>query len=224
MRKIVSNIYKIYELHVVKKLDAAIVCYHWTEERYSKIINNVKLIFNFPIVNETIKSCYNSENRSISYAGGISKQWCHEDLIKSLKLCNSKIKYTLAGDINDSYGKQLQESDGWERVDFLGRISHERVYESVYGKAFAGVALLDYISQCKGKIGNLSNTKIFEIMMAGLPLICTDFQLWKNIIEEEQCGICVNPHDSKQISEAIDFVFKSSESQANGRKRKKSGD
>ena len=36
-------------------------------------------------------------------------------------------------------------------------------------------------------------------MMAGLPVICTDFKVWKEIIEKEKCGICVNPTDKDEI-------------------------
>ena len=66
--------------------------------------------------------------------------------------------------------------------------------------------MLDYISQCKGTIGNLSNTKFFECMYAGVPLICTDFKLWKEIVDEEKCGICVNPHDPQQIADAVSYL------------------
>ena len=43
-------------------------------------------------------------------------------------------------------------------------------------------------------------------MYAGVPLICTDFKLWKEIVDEEKCGICVNPHDPKQIAEAVTYL------------------
>ncbi len=32
--------------------------------------------------------------------------------------------------------------------------------------------------------GSLGNTKIFEMMMSELPVICTDFTLWTEIIEK----------------------------------------
>ena len=44
-------------------------------------------------------------------------------------------------------------------------------------------------------------------MQAGIPIIATDFDLWKEIIEGNQCGICVNPFDTKAISDAIVFFL-----------------
>ena len=58
-----------------------------------------------------------------------------------------------------------------------------------------------------GNEGTLGNTKIFEEMMAGLPVLCTDFKLWKPIVEGNKCGICVNPNDIDAIRSAIQFFF-----------------
>ena len=44
---------------------------------------------------------------------------------------------------------------------------------------------------------------MFEYMAAGLPVICSDFELWKEIIEKNNCGICVNPNNIVEISNAI---------------------
>ena len=44
-------------------------------------------------------------------------------------------------------------------------------------------------------------------MDAGLPIICTDFRVWKKIIEEEECGICVAPYDSEGLASAIRYLL-----------------
>jgi len=66
-----------------------------------------------------------------------------------------------------------------------------------------GMAVLDYDGNTQGHIGTLGNTKLFEYMCNGLPIICTDFKIWEEIVNTEQCGICVNPHDINAIKEAI---------------------
>ena len=50
----------------------------------------------------------------------------------------------------------------------------------------------------------MGNNKIFEYMEAGLPVICTDFEMWKNnIIDKYNCGICVEPGNQEQLKDAI---------------------
>ena len=63
---------------------------------------------------------------------------------------------------------------------------------------------------------------MFEYMSAGLPVIASNFPKWKNIIDETNCGICVNPLDPNEIAKAIEFFLtnpeKAKEMGQNGRK------
>ncbi len=45
---------------------------------------------------------------------------------------------------------------------------------------------------------------MFEYMSAGVPLIASNFPLWKEIVEGNKCGICVDPRDTSAIAAAID--------------------
>lgn len=221
LRKHISKLFSLYEKKVVGKIDGAIVCYHWTEERYQKVNNKTSMVLNFPILDDKEYNIGNMNSRSIAFAGGISPQWCHKDIIIALGKLNN-VKYQLAGRMVGDYSKELQNLDGWKYVNYHGVLSFSDVKSKVYANASIGMALLDYIAQCKGTIGNLSNTKFFEYMQMGLPLICTDFKLWKEIIDEEQCGICVNPHNIDEIIEAINFLLDNPEKAklmgANGQK------
>lgn len=49
-------------------------------------------------------------------------------------------------------------------------------------------------------------TKIFEYMGMGLPVIASNFPLYKDIVEKNKCGICVNPSDPIEISNAIQWL------------------
>lgn len=46
-------------------------------------------------------------------------------------------------------------------------------------------------------------TKFFEYMAAGLPVIASDFPVWRRLIEDEGVGICVNPDDPEHVLEAV---------------------
>ena len=191
-KSIVVLFYVAYEKFVCSKLDGIVVCYHWTEERMKKYCEHTMMILNYPIIdNNKAKPSANFNNkRAISFAGGITAQWCHKQILEALGKLTG-VRYELAGKLVGKYGLGLQEMKEWELVKYHGVLSIEKYFQ-VYANSSIGIALLDYIPQCKGTAGNLSNTKFYD-MYAGLPLLCTDFILWKEIIEKEQCGICVNP-------------------------------
>lgn len=205
-RKLVFKVFKMYEKKVIGAIDAAVVCYHWTEDRYNEINENVKMILNFPILEDENTVIERSNLRKISFAGGISRQWCHKEIIEAIDSLED-VEYELAGRLSGAYGEELKNLEGWKHVNYHGVLPHEEVKNTIYSNSSIGMALLDYIAQCKGTVGNLSNTKFFEYMQMGLPLVCTNFKLWKEIIDEEECGICVNPHDVAGIANAIEYLL-----------------
>lgn len=113
------------------------------------------------------------------------------------------IRYILAGPGSKDYLNQLRSLEGWNKAEYLGIIPHEQVCRW-YKHALAGMAI-NYCSQLVGK-GTLGNTKLFEIMECGKPVICTDYSLWKDIVEANECGICLNPNDAKAIRKAILYL------------------
>lgn len=221
IRIIVSRFYSIYEYNKCKQFDGLIFCYHWTQDRLKKACQNNQLIFNFPILSDKIID-NGKVIPSICYAGLLSKIWNIENIVKALGKTKNNVKLNLAGHGNEAYMKSIENLQEWNNVNYLGMLKQEEVLPKVYSASTIGVALLDYIPLCKGNVGNMSNNKLFEYLMAGIPVICTDFILWKEVVEKNNCGICVNPQDSHAIAKAIDYLIDNpdiaKQMGANGRK------
>lgn len=206
LRKAISLAYESYEKYACKHFDGTVCCYHWTLNRLEKYCNNIQMVFNFPILEDNFL-CHKKTNNinTFVYAGLVSDIWNHDVLINALNILKNA-KYLLAGPIENDYFDELKSLEGWKYVNYMGLLTYQQVLEDVYSQATAGIALLGYIELTKNKIGNLSNTKLFEYMMSGLPVICTDFELWKEIINDYDCGICVNPYNSKSVANAIKLL------------------
>lgn len=116
------------------------------------------------------------------------------------------MSYVLCGPVqSNEYLEVLESTPGWEKVNYLGRVDYDQA-QKVLRESLIGVALLSPSGNTNGKEGTLGNTKLFEMMQAGLPVICTDFALWREIIDKYECGICVDPADVDAIRDAIQYL------------------
>ena len=87
-------------------------------------------------------------------------------------------------------------------VKFIGRINREQVNE-LYGSARAGIC----IYQPAANHFEAQPIKMFEFMAAGLPVIASNFALWRDIIESAQCGICVDPQNADAVKRACEKLI-----------------
>lgn len=201
-RVLISNFYKIYEKISVKKYDAVISVTPHIVDRFKEINKNSVMVTNYPVIDSNF-IYEDSKDNVVCFAGGISDQWMHVNIIKAIENIDD-IKYLLAGVGNKQYIESLEKLNGWKKVEYLGKIPHSKV-KDIYKHSIAGLAL-NCSSQSKG-IGTLGNTKIFEYMEAGLPIICSDYILWKEIIDKYDCGISVNPNNIDEIVKALNFLL-----------------
>ena len=54
-------------------------------------------------------------------------------------------------------------------------------------------------------------TKFFEYMMYGIPVVCSDFHAWRDLIEGNEVGIVVDPGNINKAIESIEWLRKNPE-------------
>ncbi|MHB8963764.1 MAG: glycosyltransferase, partial [Saccharofermentanales bacterium] len=170
----------------------------------ARINVNTFLVTNYPILDMAAGLPSGPRSRAVCFAGGISPQWNHISVLRAIEDI-ADVRYILAGSGPGDYLATLQRMSGWSKVDFRGRVSHEEVGR-IYAKSAAGVTLLSFDTQV-GNEGTLGNTKIFEFMEAGLPIICSSNRIWQEIVDRYKCGISVDPGDAVQIRDAISSLL-----------------
>jgi len=206
LRPIVAGSYYVYARRALKEMDYLIGVTPHLVEKLKKINTNTEMITNYPIIDneETTRVPSSSKTNSFVFAGGICEDWTHETILDALLKTDGT--YTLMGTGDDGYISKLKRHAAWPKVNFYGKVLHEKVADMM-SCCFAGLAVLNYSRNSGGRLGTLGNTKLFEYMAAGLPIICTDFVLWRQIIEKWQCGVCVSPCDAGALAKAMQYLI-----------------
>ena len=93
----------------------------------------------------------------------------------------------------------MEKSTGWACVNALGFLSREQMRQTL-SRSVAGIVTFLPVPNHIDAQPN----KIFEYMSAGLPVIASHFPLWREIIEGNECGLCVDPLDPAAIAAAMD--------------------
>lgn len=206
MAKLVAFFYEKLENYAVKCFSGVVTTRQVINDRLKEKNDNIQLITNFPNLVTDIPTRDGNRENVIVFAGAVVDSWHHKMIIQAIEDMDN-VKYLLAGPVSEGYLNVLKSLKGWSKVEYLGVVPYSKVCD-MYQEATMGIAIYHYCNNMGGKEGNLANTKMFEFMNWGLPFICTDFRLWKQIVEqEEKCGICVNPESVEETRNAIQYLI-----------------
>lgn len=166
------------------------------------------MVQNFPIPSELLPSLsrpYTMRPPLICYVGGIEVIRGIYEMVQALALLPAALgaRLVLAGHFSPpELENELQLVAGWERVELLGWQSREEI-AALFGKSRAGIVIL-YPTPAYLESWPI---KLFEYMSAGIPVIASDFPLWREIIEGSGCGVLTNPFDPRAIGEAMAYLL-----------------
>lgn len=201
---VLALILKLFEKIALKEFDGIISATPSIGRKFKSINRNSIVINNFPIIGDLAPSPWNGKPRNhLCYIGGIDRIRGVFELIEAMEMLPETIKLLLIGPANKELLKKLSEMRGWqERTVYLGFQSRDQIIGRV-ACSFAGVVNFHPVPNHTEAQPN----KMFEYMSAGLPVIASNFPLWKEIVEGNHCGICINPLNPKDIANAITWLY-----------------
>ncbi len=168
------------------------------------------IVRNFPLTAE-LEECasvsldYAARANNVVYAGGIAVIRAIREMVLAIALVpeNLAAKLVVLGEFSSpALQAEIEDYSGWQRVEFLGWRSRHDVVQHL---AQAKVGLI--ILHPERSFLDSLPIKLFEYMAAGLPIIASDFPLWRHLIEDIGCGILVNPLDPQEIAQAIEYLL-----------------
>ena len=206
LRKTISKIYTYYEKFNLKNLNLIGATPH-IRDHLKKINNDVIDICNYPIVENHIINIRENNKQSceinyICYVGVISKMRGIKELVKALELTKNKVVLNLAGNFSPKeFEKEISNLSGWKRVNYLGFINKNYLMLK-YNNKMGVIPFLDVPNHI-----NSQPNKMFEYMSYKLPVICSNFSLWKDLMETYNCGKVFNPSNPRSIAKVIDYLL-----------------
>jgi glycosyltransferase involved in cell wall biosynthesis len=180
------------------------------------------VVKNYPPLRATFPSDasqYAPDNHRVIYTGGWTDHRGIYQIIQALEYVRSPhVRLTLLGPLVDPHVQENAKSlPGYTRVDYLGTVPFSDVLTHLSASAVGLVC-----NQPEHDYDKAQPNKLFEYMAAGLPVVASNFPLWREIVEGSQCGLTVDPAQPREIAQAIDTLLQNPRLRAemgrNGRK------
>jgi glycosyltransferase involved in cell wall biosynthesis len=199
----------------------------FTEKSYLKEYNNLSkyaaVIQNFATTNWLQLPMPVPKNPDFLYVGVISYERGLDTMLKALKIVLIKhpnARLHLVGNLLFSDYELTQDAD-YEAVKnsvVLHGFKPQNEAFAVAQHCVAGLAVLKAV----GDYADSYPTKLFDYMALGLPVITSDFELYRAAVLPQNAGFCVNPTNEIHLAERMEYLIANEVERAkigeNGRK------
>jgi glycosyltransferase involved in cell wall biosynthesis len=202
-RQVVSTAFSLFERYACSRFDGIITATPFIRDMFLNINPVTVDVNNFPLIGELDGALpWTAKRDQVSYVGGIGAIRGIRELVQAGALLHSPARVNLVGQFSEpAVEAEVKAHPGWSRVNHLGFLDRAGVRD-VLARSVAGlVTFLPLPNHLDSH-----PTKMFEYMSSSIPVIGSNFPLWREIIEGNRCGVCIDPLDPKAIAAAIDCL------------------
>jgi len=203
MRKLVARASETVEHVGARWFFDIVAATPFIARRFRRVSPGAINVNNYPMPDELAPPGGSSQRRKqVCYAGGIERIRGLKIIVETLPLVPD-VRLVLCGRFSDpDFEDELRGMPGWQQVDYLGYVDRPQL-QRVMSESMAGLVTLMPVP---GYV-DANPTKMFEYMSAELPVIASDFPLWRQILEDAGAGICVDPQSPQAIASAISSIM-----------------
>jgi glycosyltransferase involved in cell wall biosynthesis len=167
----------------------------------TRVVKNYPLLAMMPLTSAGQRNY--EDNHTLIYTGGLTRHRGIKQIVQALEYVKTpRTRLILLGGRKSSEASLIQSLPGWEEVDYYAQVPFEEVYRHMQ---LAAIGLV--CNQPVHSYDSAQPNKMFEYMAAGLPVIASHFDLWREVIEGNECGVTVDPTSPSEIAKAIDYLL-----------------
>jgi glycosyltransferase involved in cell wall biosynthesis len=200
---LLSKLFGVFESWACSQFDGVIAATPFIRDKFLAINPNTIDINNFPLLGELDAEVpWSDKAAEVCYVGSIAGTRGIAEVVQAMGLLRTSVRLNLCGVfVEPAVEKACKAMPGWALVNHVGFVGRAGV-RAVLGRSLAGLVTLHPVINYLDALP----VKMFEYMAAGIPVIASDFPLWREIVLSNQCGLCVDPMDPAAIAAAIEYV------------------
>lgn len=201
LRQPLAACFEAVENFLARRMSRVVAATPYIRDRFLQAGCQAVAVSNYPLLEELpltqAAADFSPATRAaVCYAGGIARVRGSQEMVMAAGLAQKKL--LLAGTLSAAEQSSLQALPAWSQVEAPGFLDRAGV-AALYAQSFAGLVVLhpepNYLPS--------QPVKMYEYMAAGIPVIASDFPLWRELVQRVNCGICVDPLDPAAIAAAI---------------------
>jgi len=204
-RRLLSQLASWGEDFACKRFSGIVSVTPGIAERIQQVNPRTITVCNYPYPEELLGEdapAWKSRKPAVAYVGTITPERGIVEMVRAMGYLSNSLAATLeiAG---DKIPEEVKTSPGWSRVRFHGALDQPSAYHMLRNSQVGLVCIhpLPTFLECMP-------VKMFEYMGAGLPVIASDFPLWRKMLDGLDCAIYVDPLDPKGIAQAIEYLLR----------------
>ncbi|MCL6631854.1 MAG: glycosyltransferase [Alicyclobacillus herbarius] len=199
------------EQATVRKVDAVVAATPFLAQRLRPAARRCVVVRNYPRIEELKPAALEKrairtpDKALVTYVGDLTAPRGVCEMVAAMEKVNTRREavLALAGHVSPpELLTRLSQTAAWQYVDYQGWLSRSEVRNLLH-RSDVGLVLI----HPEPRYQQAYPVKLFEYMAAGVPVVASNFPVWREIVEGSQCGLCVNPLDVDAIAEAVCWIL-----------------
>ena len=189
------------DLAMSKKMSAIVAVTPFLTKRYADLGCKAVLVCNFPDLADFPPPSETAEREKCMVCSGARVDYSR-GIVEMIECAQrTGLPLHLFGKMHDAMYREIENRDKKGLVRVYGLVSQEEVLKALYSSLIGMV-----VEYPTGNAVNAYCVKTFEYMASGIAVVSSDIPLWRELVEETGCGLCVEPTDIDAVADAVGYL------------------